>query len=102
MAGDIFISQYRKTQVVRKHQSTFALEINTDSPEQQMQYAELKAKYERALADLPEKQRTVFLMSRMEDMSYKEIADNLQLSVKAVEKRMSQALATLKTRMNVT
>ena len=46
-----------------------------------------------------EKQRSVFLMSRMEDMTYKEIAERLDLSVKAVEKRMSIALAELKKRL---
>ena len=45
---------------------------------------------------MPEKQRTVFLMSRVEDLKYKEIAERLDLSQKAVEKRMSLALAFLK------
>jgi len=48
------------------------------------------------LACLSEKQRTVFLMSRMEGMKYHEIAERLKLSVKAVEKRMTITLTYLK------
>jgi len=48
------------------------------------------------LESMPEKQRTVFLMNRIDELKYKEIADHLGLSVKAIEKRMSQALEHLK------
>ena len=57
---------------------------------------ELKQKYEKALTRLPDKQRVVLLMNKMDGLTYKEIAENLNLSVKAVEKRMSSALKTLK------
>jgi RNA polymerase sigma-70 factor (ECF subfamily) len=45
---------------------------------------------------MKEKQRVVFLMSRYDGLKYKEIADHLDISVKAVEKRMNQALDHLK------
>jgi RNA polymerase sigma-70 factor (ECF subfamily) len=45
---------------------------------------------------LPEKQRLVFLLSRIEKMTYKEIAELLDISVKAVEKRMHKALVSLR------
>jgi RNA polymerase sigma-70 factor (ECF subfamily) len=61
-----------------------------------MQYKELKSKYEHTLANLGEKQRVVFLMSRMEGMKYSEIAEKLGISVKAVEKRMNGALSTFR------
>lgn len=48
---------------------------------------------------MPEKQRTVFLMNRVDELKYKEIADQLGLSAKAIEKRMSQALDHLKTHL---
>jgi RNA polymerase sigma-70 factor (ECF subfamily) len=35
-------------------------------------------------------------MNRMDKMTYAEIADHLELSVKAVEKRMSKALVELR------
>lgn len=48
---------------------------------------------------MPEGQRVVFLMSRNEDLKYHEIAECLNISVKAVEKRMSAALQFLRTEL---
>ena len=96
IAGDLFISQVRKNKVAANYQETITLNFKQENPEETLQYEELKKNYEIALAQLPEKQRTVFLMSRMEELTYKEIAERLELTVKAVEKRMSLALAALK------
>ena len=49
-----------------------------------------------AIADLPENQRIVFLMNRLDKKTYKEIAELLDISVKAVEKRMHKALKELR------
>jgi len=56
----------------------------------------LKEKCEAALLKLSEKERIVFLMSRKDDLKYREIAERLNLSEKAIEKRMSQALKKLR------
>ena len=45
---------------------------------------------------LPEKQKEVFLLSRIEKKKYKEIAEIVGISVKAVEKRMHLALLKMK------
>lgn len=96
MAGDLFISKYRHQKVVQD----FAMQINSQqemhSPDEEMHYRELKERYEKALQELPDNQRVVFLMSRMDELKYQEIADRLQLSVKSIEKRMSQALKHLR------
>jgi RNA polymerase sigma-70 factor (ECF subfamily) len=96
IASDQFISQYRRQKVFSRFRLNTKPEIPGRSPEDQMMFEELKDRYESALANLPEKQRTVFLMSRMEQLKYNEIAERLGLSVKAVEKRMNLALAFLK------
>lgn len=67
-----------------------------ESPEFLLEETELKNRLEQAINELPEKQRTVFLMNRFDNQSYPEIAANLDLSVKAVEKRMHQALLSLR------
>ena len=102
MAGDMFVSQIRKNKVADKYRDSVNLEFKSDqSPEQKIEYEELKKNYERSLANLPDKQRTVFLMNRLEEMTYKEIAQRLELSVKAVEKRMSLALSELRKAINI-
>ena len=57
---------------------------------------EFMEKLESTIDNLPEKQREVFLMNRIEKMKYKEIALHLDISVKAVEKRMHQALVVMR------
>ena len=101
MAGDLFISSYRRHKLavnfsIKQHHNPHNQE---ESPETQLQYKELEKRYETALRRMPEKQRTVFLMSRMDELKYHEIATNLGISVKAVEKRMKNALAFLKKTM---
>jgi RNA polymerase sigma-70 factor (ECF subfamily) len=96
IARDQFISQYRRQKVISKFRLYSKPDLTGRSPEDQIIFEELKDRYESALANLPDKQRTVFLMSRMEQLKYHEIADRLGLSVKAVEKRMNLALTFLK------
>ncbi len=67
-----------------------------ESPEFLLEEQELKIRLEKAINELPEKQRTVFLMNRFDNQSYTQIANSLDLSVKAVEKRMHQALLSLR------
>jgi len=62
----------------------------------QVEYEELARKYSKVLIKMPEKQRTAFLMSREESLKYGEIAERLNISVKAVEKRMNGALDLLR------
>jgi len=96
IARDQFISHYRKQKVIQAFRLNAKPDITGRSPEEQLIFEEMKGRYEMALASLPEKQRIVFLMSRMDQMKYHEIADRLGLSVKAVEKRMNLALASLR------
>ena len=96
IAKDLFVSHYRKEKLMSRFRLNTKAEHKSHSPEEQVMFEEMKERYERVIATMPEKQRTVFLMSRMEQMKYHEIAQRLGLSVKAVEKRMSLALGTLK------
>ncbi len=96
IAGDIFISDYRKKQSALKFAGIAKQENNNPSADDEINYNELKAKYEKSLSAMNEKQRIVFLMSRNDGLTYKDIAENLEISVKAVEKRMHEALKYLK------
>ncbi|MCH2235868.1 MAG: sigma-70 family RNA polymerase sigma factor [Crocinitomicaceae bacterium] len=100
IAKELWISEHRKIQSAQKFQLSLTTFNTGNESEDLLAYKELKEKYEAALTQLPEKQREVFLMSRLEEMSYKEIAERLNLSLKAVEKRMSQALGELRKVLN--
>ncbi len=96
IAGDMFISKYRHQMLETNYLNAIRYNIHDMSPEDQIRYDELKVNLAKALASLNEKQRTVFLMARLDGLKYHEIAERLNISVKAVEKRMSNTLAFLK------
>jgi len=96
IASDLLITQLRKRNVAMRYRGRAFEEQFSESPHDLMRYTELVKNYELALENMPEKQRTVFLLSRMDGLKYAEIADNLCLSVKAVEKRMKYALESLR------
>ena len=96
ISKELWISQYRKIDSARKFELNLTYEDERITPEDLLEYDELRVQYEEVLSILPENQREVFLMSRMEDLTYKEIAERLDIGVKAIEKRMSLALRTLR------
>lgn len=64
-----------------------------------MEAAELEKKINKAVDELPEKCREVFMLSRFEDLKYQQIADKLHISVKTVEAQMSKALQYMRTQL---
>ena len=60
---------------------------------------ELESKFKAALNELPEQCRTIFQMSRFEELKYREIADKLDISVKTVENQMGKALKILRLKL---
>ncbi|HEX5305506.1 MAG TPA: RNA polymerase sigma factor [Dyella sp.] len=54
---------------------------------------------QRALLRLPDRCRQIYLLHRIEGMTYTEIADHCGISVKAVEKHISRALHLLRERL---
>lgn len=57
---------------------------------------ELAAQIEKAIEQLPDARRQIFVMNRYEGLKYREIAEKLGLSIKTVEAQMSKALSTLR------
>ncbi len=70
----------------------FEYEPSANTTEEIVNEKELQMEVNKAIDSLPPACRTVFLMSRMDEMSYKEIAEALNISVKTVENQMSKAL----------
>lgn len=66
---------------------------------QQMEFQELEVQVNDAINELPPKCREVFILSRYEEMSYKEIAQQMEISPKTVENQMSKALKHLRKKL---
>lgn len=60
---------------------------------------ELEQKIHNAMNSLPEQCRTIFQLSRFEELKYREIADKLGLSVKTIENQMGKALKIMRTKL---
>lgn len=90
---------YLKHQKVKKaHQShtLYTSGAAVDPVSRDIAARELQKKIDEALRQLPEQCRTIFQMSRFEDLKYREIADKLNLSVKTVENQMGKALKIMR------
>jgi RNA polymerase sigma-70 factor, ECF subfamily len=64
-----------------------------------LQAKELEKKIHAVLSELPEQCRTIFQMSRFEEMKYREIAGRLSISIKTVENQMGKALKILREKL---
>jgi len=91
---------YLKHQKVKfkyqKHQIYHVKNESNDMASNRIQLKELEEKIYEALGKLPEGCRTIFQLSRFEELKYKEIADRLNISIKTVENQMGKALKRLR------
>lgn len=71
----------------------------TESAEETYLDGELQTHITEAIDGLPPKTKIVFMLSRFEDMTYKEIAVKMEISVKTVENQMGRALRILRVKM---
>ncbi|HEX2608356.1 MAG TPA: RNA polymerase sigma-70 factor [Flavisolibacter sp.] len=71
----------------------------SDMATNQLHLKELEGRLRIALNELPEQCRTIFQLSRFEELRYREIADRLGISVKTVENQMGKALKLLRTKL---
>lgn len=85
-----------------KHQeySQHSIPHSSEPASARVEMTELKNNLSIAMNDLPEQCRTIFQMSRFEELKYREIADQLGLSVKTVENQMGKALRILRLKLS--
>ncbi len=60
---------------------------------------ELKILYDKVIKEIPEKRRQVFLLSREEGLSHKEIAQKLNISLNTVETQIRRVLEYLREKL---
>jgi len=99
MATDEFISHIRKKKVEKEYTESIDLKLIREADNND-DLLEKKVLFQKALNQLPEKQKTAFLMNKMQGLTYKEIAEILNLSQKAIEKRIGLAIKSLKQNIN--
>ena len=80
--------------LLQEEELRFYMEEKTSLIEQ-----ELENKLTEVLENLPERCRQIFKLSRFENKKNREIAEELDISVKAVEKQITKALATIRSEM---
>ena len=97
VANNSTLNAIKHQKIVLNYKSTEQSRSYTnESPDFFMEEQEFKQRLTTAIAGLKENQREVFLLNRLEKKTYSEIAEMLDISVKAVEKRMHLALKILR------
>jgi len=91
--------KHQKVKAGHQLHVAYSMKNKSEQAQPRMIRKELENKFREALNELPEQCRTVFQLSRFEDMKYKEIADKLDISVKTVENHMGKALKLLRTKL---
>jgi len=96
VANNLFLNNIKHQKVVQKHKMNCLRVVENETPEFLLIEKEFLQKIETVIALLPQKQKEVFLLNRIEKKKYKEIAEILNVSIKTVEKRMHFALITMR------
>lgn len=89
-------NEFAHQKVVLRYEAIPRDNKNIESPDFILETEEFKNKLESAISNLSSKEREVFLLSRIDKKKYKEIAEIANITVKAVERRMSNAFINLR------
>ena len=90
----------------KKNQQPDELTFSTPMPTQMdgediLLHNELHSQIHKVIDELPPRCRMVFQLSRFEELSYQEIADQMGISIKTVEHQMGKALRVLREQLKV-
>lgn len=97
MAVNEALAYLRKEQRKQKRAENAPQTLYTSqSVEDQYLTKELDHSIRKAIMDLSPKCQEIFMMSRYEELTYREIAERLDISIKTVENQMGKALRLLR------
>jgi RNA polymerase sigma-70 factor (ECF subfamily) len=96
VAQNQFIKLLDRDKTKQKYLSFKTDQAEHETPDFKMEYDEFNERLKEAIDSLPDGQREVFLLNRIDKMTYQEIAALQEVSVKAVEKKMHKALVKLR------
>ncbi len=91
--------RHKKIELKYQDHAVFTMNDQAGRTSDKLELDELQGRLKEALNDLPEQCRTIFQMSRFEELKYREIADQLGLSVKTIENQMGKALKILRLKL---
>lgn len=89
------LNELEKRKKERAHQSELSRRPEQTAELREMEENELRIRLYKAIDQLPEQCRKVFMMSRFEDLKQQEIADQLNISIKTVKNHITRALKEL-------
>ena len=102
IANNSSLNEIAHQKVVLSYEKNFTgLDRTNENPEFILEEKQFQIKLLKAIEELNEKQRVAFLMHRIDGKKYSEIAVALDISVKAVEKRIHLALLTLRKQIDL-
>lgn len=101
IAGNLFLNRMNHQKVNYNFVAEYSGNDRTESADFDLEMKEFDQKLQQALADLDDKKRTVFLMNRIDELTYSQIASALGITVKAVEKRMGKTLEILRKKIDM-
>jgi RNA polymerase sigma-70 factor (ECF subfamily) len=102
IANNSSLNQIAHQKVVLQYENNFSANDKTnENPEYILEEKQFQNKLLKAIENLNEKQRVTFLMHRIDGKKYSEIAEILEISVKAVEKRIHLALENLRQQIDL-
>ena len=74
-------------------------EINEEPVNVELEYNELTNKLDEIIKELPQRQKEVYMLHKVEGLKYNEIAERLNISVNTIENHMSRALKTIRAKL---
>jgi len=96
VANNLTLNAIKHEKVKLKYASISQPIQTNETPEFVLEEAQYLEKYQLALSKLTEEKRVAFLLNRVDGKKHKEIAEILNISRKAVEKRIYSALEQLR------
>lgn len=88
-------NRMQEIQISSKYEELYRIDFVGDEPYVLIEQ-ELKQKIEKTIDSLPERCREVFILSRMNGLKNKEIAEKLDINIKNVERHLSRAMQSFR------
>ncbi|NJD23226.1 MAG: RNA polymerase sigma-70 factor [Melioribacter sp.] len=88
--------QFRQKKLIINHSEQFDDFMSEHRVDELIEYKELQNRVENLISELPEQRRIIFQLSRNEELSNKEIASKLNISLQTVKNQITTALKSIR------